>query len=325
MAPKILIFGAGSIGAGYAYVLLRNLPSENVIAVCRSNFDVASQHGFKMDSTIFGTDLAFKPVVVQTVGEAAALDKSTPFDYVLVTSKVLRESPPVTELIKPAVSEDTTIVLIQNGIAIEEEYAKVYPRNPILSVVVYFAVTQIEPAVLKHSEIELLHVGTYPASAPPDHKRVAESFVQLITDCGATAKLHDDVQHERWAKLMMNAPLNPICALSRLRDTQFLHTGDGASELMRDAMSEIVSIARAYGYTNVGPKNIEVGMGRMQTRSPPGVQPSMMADVLAGKNMEVEAIVGNAFRLAREKNVHVPVLRTIYMLIRALDQSLSQP
>jgi 2-dehydropantoate 2-reductase len=45
----------------------------------------------------------------------------------------------------------------------------------------------------------------------------------------------------------------------------------------------------------------------------------MMADALAGRNMEVEAIVSNVVRLSREHGVNTPMLRTIYMLATALN------
>lgn len=321
MNPRVLIFGAGGIGAGYAYALLRKLPPKNVVAVCRSNYEAASRHGFKMNSTIWGSNLTYKPTVVRSVEEAVALDDSSPFDYVLVTSKATQSVPATSIVLKPAISEKTAIVLIQNGIAIEEEYAKQYPNNALLSVVVYFAVTQIAPAVLDHSEIEMLRVGTYPANAKSDHKEVAKSFVQLATDCGATAKLHDDIQRERWAKLLLNTSLNPICALSRLRDTQFIHSGEGALDLMKETMAEIASVAHAYGYADVNEDLINVNIGRVQTRRPPGVEPSMMADALAGKSMEVEAIIGNVYRLAKEKGVETPLIRTLYILTRALNNS----
>ncbi|KAK5070183.1 hypothetical protein LTR64_002020 [Lithohypha guttulata] len=324
MPPKILIFGTGGVGAGYAYVLLRNLPSQNVVTVCRSNYDAASQNGFTMDSTIWGNNLSFKPTVVRTVNDAVTLDNSVPFDYVVVTSKVLRAGLSNPELIKSAISRDTTIVLLQNGIGIEDEYTSLYPDNPLLSAVVYFAVTQTSPAVLSHSEIELMHVGTYPANAPAPHKRAAESWVQLVTDCGATIKLHDDVQSERWAKLMLNAPINPLCALTRSRDTQFLNSGDGTSDFIRDTIAEVLSVAHAYGYTQLNQQRMDNVMYRMSNRAPPGVQPSMMADALAHRNMEVDAIVGNVVRLAQQKNVNVPILRTFYMLVRALDDSFTR-
>ncbi|KAJ9662938.1 hypothetical protein H2198_001166 [Neophaeococcomyces mojaviensis] len=325
MAPRIAIFGAGSIGAAYGWIFSRTVPDQNIVTICRSNYDVASQHGFTLNSTIFGSNLNYRPTVVRSGAEAAGLDPTTPYDYVVICSKAISSKPSTAELLQPLISNSTTIVLIQNGIGIEDEYAKLYPNNPVLSTVVYFAATQTAPAVIKHTEIELLHVGTYPAKAPAEHKKAATKFVNLVADCGATARYHDDVQSERWAKLVMNACLNPICALSKSRDMQFLASaGEDAEQFMRDTMEEVASVAQACGYSNITSEVVDRCIYRTQTRVPPGVEPSMMADALVGRNMEVDAIVGNVVKLAREKGVKVPILRTLYNLLQALDDSFSR-
>ncbi|KAK5089382.1 hypothetical protein LTR70_007070 [Exophiala xenobiotica] len=323
MAPRILFFGTGAVGAGYLWILSRKVPAENLVAVCRSNFDAASQHGFRMNSTLWG-EFTYRPAVVRSVDEAAALDPLYPFDYVIIASKAIPSSPSTAQLIRPAIAKGTSIVLFQNGIAIEEEYSKLYPKNPVLSTVVYFPATQTSPAVINHTELETLLIGTYPADAPAWHAEAARNLVQLVIDCGATAKHHDDVQPQRWSKLLINASLNPICALSRSRDLQFLESGHEAQEVMRDLMAEIVAVAQAYGYSNLSQASVDNGIERVKNRKPPGVEPSMQTDAQAGRNMEVDAILGNLLRLAREKGVNVPILRTTYAYLKALDASFTR-
>lgn len=112
-----------------------------------------------------------------------------------------------------------------------------------------------------------------------------------------------------------------MCALSRSRDSQFLASAPDAYQFTKDVMMEIAAVAKAKGYGGVDEEMVEWQLGRARARGLPGVQPSMMADAIAGRRMEVEAIVGNAVRLAGERGVQVPLMRTIYMLARALDDS----
>ncbi|ORY69575.1 2-dehydropantoate 2-reductase [Pseudomassariella vexata] len=320
MAPRILVFGTGSVGAVYAWVLSQTIPATSITTICRSNYDQASKDGFAIDSTIWGNNLKFKPVVARTVAEAA--EKSDqPFDHVLVCSKALNTTPSTAELIKPAISETTAIVLIQNGIGIEDEYARVYPNNPLISTLTYLPVTQVSPAVIQHREVELLHAGTYPADAPSPSKDAAKKFVDLLTAAGATAVLHDDVQEERWAKLLVNVAWNPVCALTRCRDRAFINTNNKVLPFIKDVMMEVCSVAQAYGYDNVNEQLAHHHIGRAYRRDLPGVQPSMMADTLAGREMEVDAIIGNVVKRARAKGVAVPLLRTIYLLVNGLNAS----
>ncbi|CZR52827.1 related to 2-dehydropantoate 2-reductase [Phialocephala subalpina] len=318
MAPRVLIFGTGSIGAVYAYVLSKALPSSNLVTTCRSNFEAASQDGFTIHSSIWGENQKVRPVVVHTVDEAAAIDPNSHFDYVIICSKALPTVPSTAELIKPAISPKTTIVLIQNGIAIEEPYAKLYPNNSLLSTVVYVPATQTSPGVVLHKEVELLHIGSYPASPNTES---ATKFAELLKSAGASAQVHEDVQFERWSKLLINASWNPICALSRSRDVQVLRANDDSKEFIREVMLEIAAVANACGYPGINTALIDYQLGRATVRELPGVEPSMLADALAGRRMEVEAIVGNVVRVAKAHDVKTPMLKTIYVLASVLDDS----
>lgn len=318
MAARILVFGTGSIGTVYAFILSRAVPASNVVTVCRSNFKAASKNGFTIHSTLWGENLNVRPVVVCSVDEAVALDTESHFDYVIICSKALPTVPSTAELIKAAISAKTTIVLIQNGIATEQPYSKLFPDNPLLSTVVYLPATQIEPGIVQHKEVELLHIGPYPASS---NTEPASRFAGLLNAGGASTKVHEDVQFERWSKLLVNASWNPICALSRSRDAQVLKSSPDAKDLVRELMLEIAAIANACGYPGIDTALVDYQLGRAAVREPPGVQPSMMVDSLAGRNMEVEAIVGNVVRLAKEHGVRTPMLRTIYVLATALNSS----
>ena len=90
--------------------------------------------------------------------------------------------------------------------------------------------TQISPGVVSHKEQEMLHIGTYPAVASPAFKASASAFFNLLTQCKASSKLYDDVQPQRWVKLLINTTWNPICALTRSRDKAFLDSDPEAEE-----------------------------------------------------------------------------------------------
>jgi 2-dehydropantoate 2-reductase len=324
-SPHILIFGTGGVGAIYAYLLSRVTPLTNIVTVCRSNHDVAARDGFMINSTAWGDNLNVKPTIVRTVEEAAGLEAIESFDYILVCAKALSTTPSIAKIIEPAVSDRTTIVLVQNGIAIEEPYSKLYPSNTILSTVIYLPATQISPAVIAHKEVDIIHVGTYPANATVQHKDTAKAFVSLMTSTGTTAHLHEDVQFERWSKLLVNVPWNPICALTRSRDVYFLASSPSSLKYVEDVMMEVARTAQAYGYSDINEDLVKFQINRAKSRSPPGVEPSMMADALAGRRMETEAIVGNTLRLAEEKGIDTPLLRSLYFLVTGLDSSFERP
>jgi 2-dehydropantoate 2-reductase len=89
-------------------------------------------------------------------------------------------------------------------------------------------------------------------------------------------------------------------------------------------MLEIAAVANACGYHGIDAALIDSQLQRATVRELPGVQPSMLADALAGRRMEVEAIVGNVLKLAKEHGVKTPMLRTLYVLAAALDNSFTR-
>ncbi|KAI9658261.1 MAG: hypothetical protein M1821_002394 [Bathelium mastoideum] len=315
---KVLLFGAGAVGAVYAYVFTK--AGATVTAVCRSNYAAAKANGFTIRSSLFG-DVHISPSIVRSVSDAEG-----PFDYIVLCSKASPGSSPTTaEIIKPAVGPRTAIALLQNGIGIEEEYRDAFPNNPILSCVVYCPATEIESGIIRHGEIEKLEVGTYPHDATAEHKKAAEGFVELLTKAGATAHLYDDVQQPRWSKLLVNASWNPICALSRSTDVKFMNASEANVSWVRSVMLEIMAVAQAFGYSSINEEMVDWQLSRAKARmNTEGVEPSMLTDVKKGRRLEIEAIVGNTIRMAEAKSVSVPLLRSLYALAKALDESIAR-
>jgi 2-dehydropantoate 2-reductase len=90
-------------------------------------------------------------------------------------------------------------------------------------------------------------------------------------------------------------------------------------------MDEVVLIARAKGYGHIVTSDLaKVQLQRaLERKGTPGIEPSMLVDVLNGRRMEVEAILGNPVRIARELGVAVPRLETLCALLKGLDEAVA--
>lgn len=317
--PQILLLGAGSIGSVYLHQFQR--AGCQVTAVCRSNHDAVKQHGFTLHSQRFG-DVQFRPDhVVRGVDECPA---DVVYDFVFVATKAFPgSSPSLSEQMRPVLRDrpQTAIVLAQNGIAIEDDVAAHYPTNPLLSCVVYLPATQTRPGVIEYPEmLNLLEIGTFPATAPPSHKDAATRLAHLVVAGGGQATVHDNIQPARWAKLLMNASWNPIAALAMTSDGDFLVTSAPyALELVWGVMQEIIGLARAMGVEGVDERVAEqkLSIAKRRAEAGRGREMSMLQDVPQGRLFEVEAIVGNTVRLARQKGIKMPLTEAIYALARA--------
>jgi 2-dehydropantoate 2-reductase len=319
--PRILVFGSGSVGVLYSFILHK--AGAHVVCVCRSNSSIARLHGFTIKSTIFGQH-SFKPTVVRSVEEALSLD-SQPFDFVLVCTKAIPENQVsvATALLPAMTSESTSLVIIQNGLGVETEFAKLSFPGAIISGVTYSPTSNIAPGVYSHTETQRLSIGCYPAAEHLKHKGKLASLSALLEAGGSNVTICEDVQIERWKKLIGNTTWNPICALSRCRDLELLNSSSLATSFVRRAMEEVVAVAAASGYAAIITKEaVDTQLLRSAARTLPGVEPSMMADMRLGNKLEVEAIIGEVVSTARSLGVDTPRLETMYVLLSGLDWSL---
>lgn len=319
MPPKILLHGSGAIGTIYVYLLLK--AGCDVTAVCRSNYEAVKADGFHIDSDKFGKGIHIHPKVVRTPEEAAAAGQ---YDYLIVSCKAFPDLH-IAKTISAAVTPGhTTIVLIQNGVDIEQEYASQFPSNPLLSCVVYLPTTQIKPGFIEMGNLENLQIGPYPASAHKDEKvkASADQFITLLKSAGGNAQYFQDIQEKRWNKLLLNVPLNPICALTLSRDAAFLGSSSESEGVIKEVMNEVMTIAQSLGHSSVNEAAVKEGLERVKERiGTKGVEPSMLVDVLCNRRIEVEVILGNPLRRARELGVQVPRIEMLYVLAKALDEA----
>lgn len=313
--PKALIFGAGGVGSVYGWFLHK--AGVAVTVVCRSNFSQVKRNGLMIRSKKWGRN-HYQPVTVDSV---AAARSQGPFDFIMVCSKAF---PDTHTLIKDAVTPESAIVLAQNGIGIEDAYARAYPRNTIISGVVYLPVVQVEQGVIEHgTPLELFEIGTYPSTASEQSKAQVQGLADLWKAGGASCRIYNNIQAQRWSKLALNATLNPICALTLCDDANYLGSSEGALEMACDVMREVGRVAQALGYNTITEDSIKEHMRRHQERMDTGGKaPSMLQDVEHGRPIEVEAILGNAVRIAQSVKVEVPYLRLLYTLAKGLNFSI---
>lgn len=305
---RALIFGAGGVGCVYGYILHK--AGVSVTAVCRTNYKIVKDRGILIRSKIFGSQ-QYQPTAVRSVSEAA---QHGPFDYVLVCSKAF---PGTAEMVQDAVTpKQTVIVLAQNGIGIEEDYAKLYPDATIISGVVYLPVTQVEQGIVEHGPLERFEIGIYPPNASSSAKAQCQGLSDLYRAGGGSAPVFEDVQPQRWIKVAVNAAWNPTTALTLCDDANYLRSSPMAEAMVRNIMKEVGAIATAAGYPNVVndeaiEKDLQQPKSRLETG---GKEPSMLTDVREGRPMEVEAIVGNTLRIGQSHGVMTPYLEMLYTL-----------
>lgn len=279
---RVLLIGGGGVGAIAALNLeIGNLAT--VTLVLRSNYEAVKTKGYQIKSIDHGIVHNFKTTeILSSIPDVSASGiNGPPFDYIVLVMKNLPDiGPPLTSLIAPAVTPNhTSILLLQNGLNIEKPFVAAFPTNPILSGVSLIGSVEPTHGTIVQDDLDRLIVSpfSHPSADRETVVAAAKKFVEIYGAGGKTQCVYEeDVDYQRWRKLVYNATLNPICAITGL-DTGRIRLADGGVEgLVRPAMEEVVAAARAAGVvlaanvvdTMIGIDPLEIYL-----------EPSMLADV----------------------------------------------
>jgi 2-dehydropantoate 2-reductase len=292
-----------------------------------------------LETRNFGT-YTFHPHAVYSSIEHAASSTSAPsegWDYVVVTTKALPDIVDDSATIAPVVRElKTCIVLIQNGFGVEAPHRARFPHNPIISGVTVISAELISPGTVRQNRWTRVSFGPYSDGLgnTPEARNLSrrgekcvDELVGIFKDHGKLrdAEAYDEVglQTVRWHKICINAAFNP---------SSILAGGMGNADMVLDpilrahvkgCMEEVfaaapVVLGRPLPAELAKPDQILVSTERNK-----GSKPSMLLDWESRKPLELEVILGNPVRIAKERGYEMSRLHTLYALLRSAEKKRS--
>jgi 2-dehydropantoate 2-reductase len=303
---NIVVIGTGAIGSFYGSMLAK--VGVDVSVVARTDFEYIRQHGIHLQSKL--GNYHFLPK--QVVRDASELIEKP--DYVLLCIKVVEQADRPA-ILRGALGPDTAIVLIANGIGIEQEIAEAFPANELISGLAFICVTRTAPGTIWHQAYGRLALGNYPHGLSDKTRALSAEFEKNGINCVAT----EDILTARWQKCLWNAAFNPLSVLSG-----GLTTNDILSHqepFVRALMAELCAIAKAAGHAlpaDSVDRNID------STYKMPPYKTSMLLDFEAGRPLETEAILGNAVRIGKGLGLAIPHLESVYTLMKLRELQVSR-
>lgn len=318
---NILVVGLGGIGSIYALLLRRaSIETLDLSFVARSNYATLKSSGIAIHSAKFGRHQLVPDAIYSSTEEASRSGKR--YKYVFCTTKSLSSQDTINTL-RPVVSSESTIVLIQNGLGIESPIHVAFPENTILSCAAYIGVWQTRPGVVEHSALEKLELGTYPEAQTlnsakrrqQDEEAVSE-LTGLLREGGSDVTVVPSMDAARWRKLVWNASFNCVATLTNL-DTHQITSSPPAKALVLAAMHEIIDVANASGHTM--PESLVSANWENTKLMGVPYKPSMLLDFLARRELEIEVILGEPIRRAELLSVSVPTLRYLKQFLDVLQ------
>jgi len=297
---RVLVFGAGAIGS-----LLGGLLSEahDVTIVGRKpHVDRVNRQGLRITG-----------LTKRIVWPTAMTDVPTgDFDVVFVTTKAYDTANAVEAL--RAFWRRSMFVTLQNGLGNAERIAELADR--VLAGTTSHGVTFVAPGEIHHAGVGDLAIGPWKATTAEDATRLATA----LTASGLPAVAIADARRALWAKVVVNAAINPLTAVLR-EPNGALVDHDDLRELLAAVAREAVAAANTAGVEmaedELANRAADVAVKTAENRS------SMLQDVERGRRTEIDAITGELLRVASRTGLDLPYLRILDALVRGIERARS--
>ncbi|KAL5483425.1 hypothetical protein ACEPAI_8656 [Sanghuangporus weigelae] len=332
----VLLVGLGAIGVIYAHVLERS-GRARVTAVARSNYEAIKRDGMHIMSDKYGEISSWRPHrLYPSVQEA--LDRS--YSYVVLATKSLPEIAPTSYILSPLLSPKYThpqpaYVLFQNGLGIENDLFEAASKlvrdgKPrILSCTLHIGTNLLSDNVVQHNVLDRIVMGLYKhgnftdVSQTPEEIELLNDFGGMLIAGGSEITLVPEIQRHRFRKNFWNLAFSSVATLSHysLRAIfQQPRVEATAVPIIRAIMLENLAVGRAMGLdedalpSSVIDDTIK-STGNFHRRPDSKHKPSMLLDCETGRPMEIEVIVGEVLRKAKELGVETPRIELLYALL----------
>jgi 2-dehydropantoate 2-reductase len=323
---KFAIIGAGAIG-GYVGAKLALAGEEVTFLVRGANLQAISERGIKL-VLADGSEQVARNVRASNDYRAAGVH-----DVVVLAMKA-HQLGAVAADVPLLCGPHTVIVPMQNGIPYwyfhklagpfeghtlhsvdpDGRIGRSIGADKVLGCVVYPASELIAPGVIRHIEGDRFPLGELDGATSARAQRVSEAFQRA----GFKAPLLADIRSEIWLKLWGNLVFNPVSALTRATLVDICRFAP-TRELAASMMSEAQRVAAKLGVTfRVSIDKRIAGAEKVGAH-----KTSMLQDVEAGREPEIEALVGSVVELARLTDTPTPHIDAVYALTRLLGRSVT--
>jgi len=320
---KVCVFGAGAVGSHVATRLSAAQAAEISIVARGAHLNAIQIRGLTLRTN--GEEITARPAV-------ATDDPSSlpPQDLIIVALKATA-LPGAAATIARLLAPEGCAVFLLNGITWWWPYGLPGNQGPLplldpdgalwrhlrtraLGCIVNSPNEIIESGVVLHSGRCRFTIGEPDGSASARAELTADVFRRGRME----AVVSTDLRREIWGKLLLNASTNTLSALTRLSPFGLV-ADPPLHAIMKGLMRETLAVAAVRGWDLRAETDVEA-LSRRGDRKP-GPRVSMLQDVLLGRPLEVEALLGQTQAFARDSAVPVPTIDVILPLLRGLDRS----
>ncbi len=303
------ILGTGALGGFYGAKLQK--AGLDVHFLLKSDYEYVSKSGLVIESK----DGDFTLPQVNAYND---VEKMPQCDVVVVALKTTQNHL-LPQMLPPVVRDDGVVLVLQNGLAVEEEVAKIVGNVSIIGGLCFLCSNKVGVGHIRHLDYGQITLGEYASGYEPTG--ITDKMRQIADDfasAGISMKLAQDLLLERWKKLVWNIPYNGLSVILNARTDElmsYVHT----RKLVEQLMYEVAAGSKSCG--RIIPDSFIQTMLDYTVKMKP-YRTSMKIDYEEKRSLEVEAIFGNPLRKAQAAGVDLPQISCIYQQLKFLDEKI---
>lgn len=284
------IIGTGAIGGFYGGRLAH--AGKEVHFLLHSDYDYVREHGLQVDSC----DGSFHLEHVNAYSTTTDMPK---VDVVIVALKTTRNQLLPT-LLPPLLHERSLVLLIQNGIGVEQDVQAMFPEVALAAGLAFICSAKAGPGLVSHQCYGSINIGNYSCQ----DTELVSSLVDDFREAGITV---GEVPYfeARWKKAVWNMPFNGMTVALHTQTDQLL-AHPSTERLIHEQMMEVIGAAHALGVTGLDPSFADQMIATTKVMVP--YSPSMRLDYDFHRPMELEYLYHRPIQIAAEAGFPMPKL-----------------
>ncbi len=297
---KYAVIGAGGIGGYYGGKLARS--GQEVHFLFRSDYDYVKKHGLQVDSC----DGSFH---LPKINAYDTTENIPDVDVVIVCLKTTTNHK-LSKLLPPLLKPDTIVILIQNGIGVEQDVEQMFPGIQLVAGLAFICTAKTEPGHVNHQCYGSINFGNYSCRDEGKFNQMVADFTKAGVKAGVV-----EYHEARWRKAVWNMPFNGMTVALNTQ-TDSLLKNPSTRQLIREQMMEVVGAASALGVT-IDETFVDQMIQTTDEMTP--YSPSMKLDYDFHRLMEIDYLYTRPIAEARKVGFRMPKLEMLEAELRFIE------
>jgi 2-dehydropantoate 2-reductase len=294
---RIAVIGAGGVGGYYGGLLARQghevtflARGAHLKAICLNGLHIKSVHGdFNISPARVTDDLSQIGLV----------------DLILFCVKTY-DTQRAAQAVIPVIGDHTLVLSLQNGIDAAEQIEKVVGAEHLLGGTTWISSAIEAPGVIMQvSQFRRIVFGPLIGPVTSSHRAIHDAFQET----GISVELSQNITKVLWTKFVFISAASSLGALTRLTIGEYREVPE-TRFMLRSLMREVEAVARSQG-VDLDADVVDKSLAFIDAADP-YIKASMQLDVEAGREFELESLVGIIGREGRLSSTPTPTADMVY-------------